>query len=435
MTTNSPGPFSIDEPPRVTTAGRPVEKVSTGYVWMLIIAFLGVYLAFVTPLGYSMAIKISRIAPGHQEYLGYVTGVGAFASMVAGPVVGMLSDRTRSRFGRRRPFLVLGSVIGMLGLLVMAEASSALVLGIGWMVTQMGWGPVTNLLLTSQADMLPEAQRGRVSGLTGVVNQVAPIIGVLIAGGFVDNSLLLFLVPGVLGLIAMLVFVLRVDEPDSRSLPPAPKGDMLRTIAKSYVFNPRRYPDFAWNWFGKFLVFFGITLNTTFTTFFIAERTGKDVTDVAGTIAILGMSSVVSAVLGAVGGGFLSDRLQRRRILTLIGAVFFGAGAALMALAPTLALIVASAFLANLGLGLFFSVDQALTLDVLPERDTDAGRYMGVFALAITLPQGLAPFLAPLFLLAGSSDGSKNYTLLYLVAGAVSALGGLIIFFRVKSVR
>lgn len=433
-TVPSEPPPALPLAPASAQPDEPVKNVGAAYIWLLVGATFGVYLAFVTPIALSLAIKVSQVAPGHEEYLGYITGLGACAAILANPVVGMVSDRTRSRFGRRRPLLALGTVIGVAGLVIMAESSTTPSLGLGWIVAQIGWGPVVTLLLTSQADQLPESQRGKVSGLSGVVTQLAPVAGVLAAGGLAGNNLLLFLVPGAIGTLTMVLFLLLVDEPDSRNMPPATISG-LRTIAQSYYFNPRRYRDFGWNWLGKFLVFFGITLNTTFTAFFLANRMHVSVSEVAGTAAVLGIGGITAAILGAVGGGFLSDRLQRRKIFILAGTVIFSGGVALMALAPSIALIAAASIAGNFGLGLFSSVDQALTLDVLPERDAEAGRYMAVFSFATTGAQGVAPFVAPVFLAIGASGGEKNYTLLYLVAAALTLLGGLAVALRVKSVR
>jgi MFS family permease len=253
----------------------------------------------------------------------------------------MLSDRTRSRFGRRRPFFALCTAVGTLALVVMAQSTTVLELGLGWVLAQIGWGTV---------------------------------------------------------------LVLLVREPDSRDQPPVGEPLNLGTLRRTYLFDVRRFPDFAWNWLGKFLVFSGITLNTTFTAFFLADRMDVSVADVAGTVALL-------------------------------GTVIFGGGAALMAVAPSVPLIVAAAILGNLGLGIFASVDQALALDLLPERDTDAGRYTGIYGFSTTLAQGLAPFIAPVFLAVGASGGDKNYTLLDLVAAAFTLVGGLTVFTRVKAVR
>ena len=426
----------IPPDPALDSPAHPVPaKAGTGYIWLNIVAMLGVYLAWVTPIAISLAVKVSKLAPDNEEYLGYVMGCGALAALIANPLIGMLSDNSRSRFGRRRPYLLASTAVGLLGLAVMAQSSSIIVLTAGWMIAQAGWAPVLTLLLTSQADRLSESQRGRVSGFSGVVTQLAPIGGTLLVSGFISNDGLMFLVPGGLGALAIVAFALIIREPDARTLSHANGSSGFAALLRSYRFSPRRYPDFAWNWLGKFLIFFGITFNTTFTAFFLADRMDVTVEEVAGTVAVLGMGGILAAVIGAIGGGFLSDRLKRRRIFVLLGAIIFGGGVTVMALSPSVPLIIAAAIVGNLGLGVFGSVDQALTLDVLPERETDGGRYMGIFSFSTTLAQGTAPFIAPLFLGIGSTGGEKNYTLLYLIAAALTLLGGLTIALRVKSVR
>ena len=125
-------------------AGLP--DVGPRYIWLQVLAQFGVFVAFITPLGISLAIRVGQLAPGHDEYLGYITGAGAFAALFTGPVVGQLSDRTRSRWGRRRPFMVAGMLLGTLALTVMATAPTIWILGLGWVLSQMTWGTVLGAL-------------------------------------------------------------------------------------------------------------------------------------------------------------------------------------------------------------------------------------------------------------------------------------------------
>jgi hypothetical protein len=73
-------------------------------------------------------------------------------------------------------------------------------------------------------------------------------------------------------------------------------------------------------------------------------------------------------------------------------------------------------------------------LDVLPERQTDAGRFMGITGFATSIPQAFAPLVAPVFLTIDAGTGGKNYTLLYIIAGLCTVLGGLVVL-RIRSVR
>jgi MFS family permease len=418
---------------RESSDDRP--KVGASYIWLLVIAVFGAFMALVTPIAISLAIKVAQLAPANEEYLGYITGAGALTALIASPLVGMLSDRTRSRLGRRRPYIIGLTIVGAFALVVMAQAPSILVLALGWILAQLGWGTIMALLIASQADRLPESQRGKVSGLSGVVQQLAPVTGTIMAGGLAGNHLLLFLVPGGIGVLAMVAFVCFVREPDSREMPAPTTPLTALSLVRTYVFNPRRHPDFAWNWLGKFLFMSGLTFNTTFTAFFLADRMNVSVAEVAGIIAVFGLGGIIAAMAGAIGGGFLSDKLRRRRVFVLIGGAVVAVGAIVMALSDSVPVIMSCSILISFGIGIFSAVDQALALDVLPERDTDAGRYVGIYGFSGSLAQGIAPLIAPVFLAVGASGGEKNYTLLYLIAAALTLASGLVVLMRVKSVR
>lgn len=428
---------AVPQPPGTTppepSLGEELPKVSARYIWLMVLAQFGVFTAFITPLAISLSVRVAALAPGHEQYLGYITGAGAAAVVVAGPLLGVLSDRTRTRLGRRRPFMIVGTLVGIVSLVVMATAPSVLVLGAGWVLAQLSWGQALGALTNSQADRLPESQRGKVAGLVGFGTLVAPVLGVTLAGGFVGDPLLLFLVPGAIGAILVALFVLLVHEPDSRGMAfSAPLT--IRTLGHKYVFDPRRYPDYSWAWVSRFLFYFGLTLNTTFVAFFLASRLGVGVQEVAGTMAALSGLGVLATSAGALSGGFLSDRLRRRRVFVLVAGIIYALGAVVMALSSNLPVLFAGSLTTSIGLGMFSAVDQALVLDVLPERETEAGRFMGIIGFATSVPQSVAPLVAPAFLAIGATATEKNYSLLFFVAAACTVLSGLMVL-RVKSVR
>jgi MFS family permease len=432
----SPLPLATVDSEAIAEANEPapdLPKVGPKYIWLMVLAQFGVFVAFITPIAISLAIRVNELAPDHQEYLGYITGVGALVVMVSGPFFGVASDRTRTRLGRRRPFMIAGTILGVISLVVMALAPSVLVLGLGWILAQLGWGQVLGNLQISTADRLPESQRGKVAGLTGFATQVAPVFGVVIAGGLAGDALLLFLVPGAVGVVLVALFVLFVHEDDSRRNT-FPDRITLRSLLGKYLYNPRKYPDFSWNWLARFLFYFGLTLNTTFTAFFFASRLGIEVTEVAGVIAILGGAGVLATTLGAIGGGFLSDKLRRRKLFVVVSGSLMAIGMLTMAFSTDLPVLIAGSLIVSVGLGGFAAVDQALLLDVLPERETDAGRFMGITGFATSIPQAVAPLIAPIFLAVAVTGGEKNYTLLFVVAAACVLVGGWVVV-RIKSVR
>ena len=228
------------------------------------------------------------------------------------------------------------------------------------------------------------------------------------------------------------LFVTLVHEDDSRGLALERIG--AAGVLRKYVYNPRKYPDFSWNWLGRFLFYFGLTLNTTFTAFFFADRLGISITEVSAVIGTLGGIGVLATTAGALGGGFMSDRFRRRKVFLVIGGAIMAVGMVTMALSSDLPFLFAGSLIVSLGIGLFAAVDMALLLDVLPEKQTDAGRFMGITGFATSIPQAAAPFIASGILLIGVTGADKNYSLLFIIAAAFVLLGGLVIL-RIRSVR
>lgn len=427
---SQPPTAAVEQRPK--EPGPPLEPVSNSYLIWMMAANFGVAMAYVLPLAYTLTLRIDELAPGREEVLGYITGTAQVVFLIASPLIGVWSDRTRSRFGRRRPFLIGGSILGLLALAGISVAPSLLLIGVGWVFAMLGWATASQAIITVQADRIPEEQRGKVSGLTGVTGQVGPIIGVGIASAL-SSHFLVFVIPGVLGIVLAVMFAVRGSEPDSRPL--ALTGPVsVKEILASYVFNPRRYPDFGWNWLGRFVFFMGLYFNTTFSTFFYAQRLDLPVKEVAGAVAVVGAVGVVAAILGAVGGGFLSDKLGRRRLFTLIGALLFVCGAVVEAFAYSFPMLFVGSVLMQLAIAAFAAVDSAIAMAVLPNR-AEAGRYMAVVSFSQKIPSALAPLIAPFIITFGTVGDVKNYTALYLTGAVFALVGGLLIFTRVRSVR
>ena len=410
-----------------------LPKVSKGWILFNTLAVFGAYIALVTPIAIALAIQVNRIAPGNEASLGIILGIGSLAAVVTGPLTGQLSDRTRTRIGRRAPWVLAGLAVGLIGLTIMAAGPTLIVLGAGWAIAQIGLQTVLNTLNAIAADRLPDFQRGKVAGLSGVAAQMAPVFGAILGGGLAANPYLLFLVPGVIALILIPLFLLVNREQDSRSMT---FGDRLSfgSVFAKYVYNPKRYPDFSWNWAGRFAFYFGLTLSTTFTAFFFAQRLAMPVEEIGGVVATVGLLGLIGTMGGALSSGFLSDKLHRRKPFVLAGAGLFALGSVIVFFAPALPLLIVGMFICNLGIGVFSAVDQALVLDVLPERKTDAGRFLAITQFATTIPQGLAPFVASAVILIGStSAGENNYAILYIASAVLTIIGGFLVL-RVKSV-
>ncbi|GCE26864.1 hypothetical protein KDA_23480 [Dictyobacter alpinus] len=128
----------------------------------------------------------------HQgEALAYILVPGAFIALITNPLWGVASDYTRgwlARWGRRRPYILIGTLINVAGLVWMALAPNIPSLALAYMLVQfssnMAQAPFHALL----PDIVPTNQRGIASGIMGFLLLIGNIGGVIVAGMFVNAS-------------------------------------------------------------------------------------------------------------------------------------------------------------------------------------------------------------------------------------------------------
>ena len=204
------------------------ERVGWRFVTLYALSYTGGSLLFLAPLLVSLALKVNDLVgiEAAPRNLAMVTGIGSLFSIVANPLFGRLSDRTTSRVGMRRPWMVTGVALGAAGTLTVATATSMTVVLVGWCVCQVFF----NAILAAQAavlpDQVPSEQRGMVSGLLGLSVPVASVVGTYLVQAFSGSMLLMFLAPCAVGGAAVLLFAWRLPTVDSirRTSPPGPCG-------------------------------------------------------------------------------------------------------------------------------------------------------------------------------------------------------------------
>lgn len=404
---------------------RARRTAGNGVIVAYVVAYLAMYVALITPVVSTLALKVNDISTAATRAgdLGLVTGVGAFFAFVANPIAGALSDRTTSRFGMRKPWLLVGVLGGTLGLVVIATAGSILQVVIGWAIAQTAFNGTQAALQAILPDQVEEERRGKVSGWLGIAQNASSLVGIALATALAAADLpvmWMIVVPAAIGLIGVLVFVAVLKD---RHLPKSEATPFrLGAFLKNFWVSPREHPDFAWAFSGRFLMLLGFAAYNNYQVYFLLTRFGFDTTTALGWQLRLSIVQTVVLVIAAALGGWLSDRTGRRKLFVIIATVLAGLGLVVFSLAQDPNVLFVAAALFGAGLGAYFAVDLALVTDVLPNRDTDAAKNMGVFNIANALPQSLAPALAPLLLGIGSVTAS-NYTLLFVVAAVVILLG------------
>ncbi|WP_203417645.1 MFS transporter [Kineococcus radiotolerans] len=402
--------------------------MGAGFIGAYMFTYFGLNLVMLMPALFSLAYKVQVIDPtGKHTSLGLVIGLGSILGLIAGPVAGVLADGTRLRWGRRRPWLVAGLLLAALGALIIALVSSIALMVVGWSISQLAVAVISAGFNPVLAERVPSAQRGRVGALGGVSAALAGV-GASLFGSFLTGSmLLLFLTPCVVFALGLLIFLpILKDEP-------APAGTVVPSLAevfRSFLFNPRQHSDFALVFIGKFLLQFGFTFFSTYQLYFLLDRLGSTPEEAGRKLAAAGGISLVALMSFAVLGGFLSDRLRRRKPFIYLAAALIATGLITVAVADSITMFILGGTLLSAGTGAFTSVDLAMATDLLPEPDK-AGKYMGIYYLSSGIPGVIAPIVAPLVIGLG---GGGNYAALF-TCGAILAAGTAITTARIRSVR
>lgn len=366
---------------------RPGQMLAINAYWLATNLHWGALLLILMPS------QIGAIAPQRKaELLGLIQGVGALLALVVPLVVGALSDRCTSRWGRRRPYLVAGTAINILGLLCLWVAGNQRNIPLyllGYLIVQLGnniaSAPYSGLI----PDLVPEAQRGEASGYMAAMTQMGTILGAVLSGILMDRGQLLasYALIAVSLALFLAITLLGVRE---KPLDLEPERIDGRTLLKSLWIDPRKHPDFAWVWITRALVTLGIWSVQPFIQYYLSDVIGvPNPEKMAG--YLMGAILLGATATGFLGGR-LSDRIGRKRVVyvanVLIALISVG-----FIFADSLPVAFTLGLLYGLGYGAYYSVDWALGCDVLPNRK-DAAKDLAVWHVAMVLPQSIAPPLS-----------------------------------------
>ncbi len=404
----------------VAALKEPTAKVNWVFLVSITLANIGILMVLITPLNNLLPRYTDAITGGlgKEAALAWVSGLGAVAAMVFNPLAGAFSDRTVSRFGRRRPWIVAGALGAATLMVVMSYQESILGLAILWFLVLAAANVAFSAMTAYIPDQVPVDQRGLVSGFVGLAQVLGVVIGVALVSYVVpDLQQGTWLVAGVMlvMLIPMVVFI-----PDARLprqvIPPFHWGRFW----SGFWVSPRLYPDFAWAWITRFLVWLGTSLATIYLLFYLKDFLNYPQPEQGQTtlIGLYGLGTIVTAVIG----GRLSDKSGKRKIYVIVASIVMGLSVLILALVPNFGAACLGAFLLGTGYGVYLAVDQALITQVLPAAE-DRARDLGVINIANTMPQILAPVLAaPLVTLLG-------YPALFGATAVVMVAAGILVRF------
>lgn len=361
-----------------------------------------------------------------NTYLGLLTFVGLIIAMIVQPISGAFSDRWKSRWGRRRPLVLLGTSFDFLFLAILGWAGGLWWLVVGYIGLQFSSNIAHGPLQGLQPDRVPPRQMGSASGLKNLMDMVGLVIASLVMGRFLDPDVrqpvaAISLVAVVL-LAGALVTLLGVREQPSLAKQdperphPEPEQDSGAASASQPVL-PSDRPSASYWWLiaSRFAFLLGIYDIQVFAQYYV-----RDVLAAPNPVKLTGdlMAAITLALIAfALVGGWLGDRLGHKRVL-VIASLIGAAGCLLMLLARTPGTLLVYGSVLGAGTGLFLTANWALANQLAPY--TQAGKYLGLTNLATAGAGAVGRLAGPLIdLLNNARPGDFwGYSMLFLFGAA-----------------
>jgi MFS family permease len=379
--------------------------------------------------------QVDAVVPkGSQNgSIGFAIGIGGFLAMTVPPLVGAWSDRLNTRFGRRRPIMVAGTLLTIPGLVLLMTAGSYPQIVVGYAIVQFFFNAAGAAYAGIIPDVVPAQQFGKASGFLATMTQLGIGGGLGVTSLMGSNRIIYLVFIAVILLTLVPTIWAARNEGLAPVAPPSRRsfGEAIREFLR-----PLHEGDFAWVVFTRLMISAGITavlynLHNFFRDVVLTPGTNPDAFTSNWLLVV-----VVTALPFGFFGGLLSDRWHRRKAFVYLsgGAQAFVA-IVFIALYPTaIPLVFALGVAYGVGYGLYFAVDWALACDTLPDKSRSA-KDMGLFHIALTMPQAIIPFFGgPLIDYLNGPHGNGGYRIVFSSA-VVFLFVGTVMVSRIKSVR
>jgi MFS family permease len=411
---------------------------------------------------------------------GILSTGGTVAALLAQPLIGALSDHTPLRgraldgagrrpsrlrlgplarpyfpYGRRRPYILLGTILSLIGMALLAKTESLLVFALAFLLVQIASNGSTAAYQSLIPDRVPPEQRGSAAGYMGLMtifgsfaslaaaaylfSDVAP--GPNQAAEIQDDASAFYLLTGVILLVTTIVTVIGIVEHRSgegplpradSSAPPARRLSWRQRVIDLWI-APLRHYNFRWVFLTRLSLMMGLWLFQTFIEYYLDDVLHLDnFIEATGVLAGL---ALIGAVVSAVAAGWLSDKTGRVKIVYLASGLMALAASAFV-VAPSAWLLWPMAVLFGLGYGAYLSVDWALAVDALPSLQ-EAGKDMGLWSIASNLPTVAAPVVGSVVITLVSTlldDAALGYRLVFALA-ALTLIAAAVFIIKVREER
>ena len=331
---------------------------------------LGFLVSSLDPFIYNEKVRLLAPPGFRNTALGFITIMALLMALVVQLIVGRWSDQSRSRWGRRQPYLVVGAVGVSFALILVVMADGLTVLVIGAML-------VSTFSNTTQAawqalipDQVPEQQHGTAAGVKTILELIGVVTGVAIAGMMLSQGNLWGAPLIAIGLFfAILLITLYTLHRSTGSGEPKKELESDKNLALVLLKTLRSAdPAFYWWIANRFLFWSSAIAIRTFLLNYLEDVLGLSASEAQALGSRLFILLGIGVFILALPAGIIADRIGRRPILITAG-LMAATGTIIFVIWPVLEILFVAGALIAVGAGIFASASWALATDLAPKGE------------------------------------------------------------------
>ncbi len=454
----SPPPNSVVTEPESgrSAIGRPTGALPWAHLLNLSVYWLGINVIW-SGLGYVIfqarfnAMFGETVGP---SYVAFLEVIPLAVAVVIQPTVAAISDYTATRWGRRKPYILIGSLLDVVFLAGVAAANEFVAIAAFVLLLQFSSNFAQGPFQGYVPDLVPERQVGVASGLMGVMIIAGQVAGVGIATlGLLDKNPYVLGTPAagafaqahfflptiglaVIEIVTMVPILLFVNE--GRHAPSREGRSWTQIALGTWSLDILRERSYLWLLVSRLFFLMSAAMVTYAGIYYLERSLGLSQDQTAAPLIIIAAVLGITTGLVTFPAARLSDRIGRKRMIyAAIGAGTIGVLG--VAGAPSFALMLAALVLVGVSSGTFLAVDWALMTDIIPKATS--GRYMGLsnVATALSGPVSrttggvLLTALVILGLPAGAPSGAPATASSLYAAGPRVIIGLTVVFFAISA--
>ncbi|MFD1670738.1 MFS transporter [Agrilactobacillus yilanensis] len=368
----------------------------------------------------------SQIDSAHKVWaVGILAMVSSLTAAITNLLFGALSDVTRTRLGKRKPYIIMGTIVTAISLIAIANVKSVVVIIGIWVITAGAENAVAATIYAQISDRIAPRWRGTISTFYGVGGTIVPQLFAILAAQFLGDVRFGLYVMAAIAVVLMIVHILLAQEKSNLD---EPKVTMNKQNAIEHFSLPTKGArDYYLALFGKFFMVLGHTIITTYLLYIFTDYMSMNDKSAGAAISVFSSIMLFIGLIFALVSGILADKLKRVKLPVSIATYLLGIAALFPLFDANPWTMYVYGVLAAMGTGIYNSVDGALNLDVLPSAET-AGKDLGLINLGVTGAQMLGALIASIIVT------ELGYQSIFIFSVVMEVVGGFLIS-AIRSVK